>query len=156
MSIAIGHERQRGITLIITALVLVLVSMLVLSSIGHSERESTGGARSRSTTRAFYGADSGVNLALGRLGQTIPDLSAFSVSLIDATVVESRSRGESTPQDLEQAGLGEVAEGWGLNAGSGIGYINRIYVVNVTSTSGGSTIELEAKLVRGNADAVSY
>jgi Tfp pilus assembly protein PilX len=143
------------VALLVTAMVLVLVSMLTLGAINHSEQESTGGSRSRSGTRAFYGADAGVELALSRLSQSPPNLNSFDIDLA-GTNVQSRSRSESTPQNLDQVGLGETPEGETLNAGAGAGYTNRVYLVNVTASSGGSTIEVEAKLVRGDADALGY
>ena len=149
-------KSQRGAALLMTAMVLVLVSMLTVTAINHTQQESTGGARSRSGTRAFYGADAGVELALSRLSQTPPNLNAFDVDLTGGTNIQSRTRTETAPQPLDQVGLGETPEGYSLNQGSGAGYTNRVYRINVTSSSGGSTIEVEAKLVRGDTDAVGY
>ncbi len=151
-----NSKREHGSALLVTSIVLVLVSMLALAAMTQSERESTGSARSRSSTRAFYAADAGVELALSRLKQSPPDLSAFDVDLADGANVQSRSRAEATPHSLDQVGTGETPEGYAVNVGSGAGYSNRVYLVNVTSSAGGSTIEVEAKLIRGDASALGY
>ena len=70
--------------------------------------------------------------------------------------MQSRSRTETVPQTLAQVGLGEAAEGFALNVGSGAGQLNRIYQVNVTAEAGGSTTEIEVRLSRTEADAVGY
>jgi hypothetical protein len=156
MRLTESSKRERGAALLITSIVLVLVSMITLAAISHSEKEATGSARSRSSTRAFYAADAGVELALSRLRQSPPDLTAFDVDLADGANVQSRSRAEATPQSLDQVGTGETPEGYAVNVGSGAGYSNRVYLVNVTSSAGGSTIEVEAKLIRGDASALGY
>jgi Tfp pilus assembly protein PilX len=149
-------RRQQGVALLLVALVLIIVSMLTMTAINHTEQEFTGGSRSRSSTRAFYGADAGVELALNRLSQSPPNLNAFDLDLSELTNVQSRSRNETAPQPLGQVALGETPEGWAVNVGAGAGYTNRVYRVNVTASSGGSTIEVEAKLVRGDLDATGY
>jgi len=149
-------KRQAGAALLITSLILVLVSMLALSAIVHSEQEATGGARSRSSTRAFYGADAGVDLALGRLEQSPPNLNSFDIDLADGTNIQSRSRAETSPQVLSQVGTGETKEGWSVNVGTGAGYVTKVYEINVTASSGGSTVEVESRLIRGDADTKGY
>lgn len=149
-------KRQGGAALFITALILMLVGMLAVSSIYNSEQESVGGARARSTSRTFYAADSGVQLALTRLAESPPDLRAFDIELADEANVQSRSRQEATPQELKQVGLGEPPEGYSVNVGTSAGYINRIYLVRTTATAGGSTVELEAKLSRTEPEAAGY
>jgi Tfp pilus assembly protein PilX len=109
--IADRRKREGGAALLITALILVVVGALAFTSIRHSEQEKTAGARSRSTTRTFYAADAGIQLAMSRLGQDPADLSSFDVPLADGANVQSRTRSELVPQDISPIGLGETAEG---------------------------------------------
>jgi hypothetical protein len=123
------HDRTRregGAALFITALILMLVGMLAVTAIYSSERESVGGARSRSTARTFYAAE------------------------------QSRTREQAAPQPIEQVGVGAPPEGYSLNVGSGGGYVSRVYRVNATARAGGSTVELEAKLSRTEPEAGGY
>jgi len=151
------RKREGGAALLITALILVVVGALAFTSIRHSEQEKTAGARSRSTTRTFYAADAGIQLAMNRLGQEPADLTAFDVPLADGHNVQSRTRSELVPQDLDQIGLGEVAEGESLNAGAGVGTVTRVFLVTVTATSPiGSTAEVEAKIARTGIEATGY
>ncbi len=151
-----ARRRERGAALLITALVLMLVSLLSFTSIRNSEQESSSSARSRATARTLHAGDAGLQLALARLTQAPPDLEAFDIDLPENANVQSRTRVETTPQDLEQAGLGETPEGFGINLDAGVTLVSRVYRVTVTSTAGGSTAELEAKLSRLSSDATGY
>jgi len=142
--------------MLITALVLVLVTMLALTSLNHSEQESTGSARTRSASRAIQAADAGIQLGLTRLKQSPPDLDAFEVDLSANTKLESRSRIETAPQDITQVGQGTPEEGYSLNVGSGASSMTRVYLLDVTASSGNSTASLEAKLNRTGADVNGY
>jgi hypothetical protein len=150
------EKRQRGAALLITTLVLTLVSVIAFTAIRHAEQESTSGARSRSTTRAVHAADAGVELALVRLMESPPNLNAFDVDLSEGANLQSRTRTQGTPQDLGQVGIGEPQEGYAINVGAGVAYVNRVFQVNVTAQSGRSTAELEAKLGRMSADSTGY
>jgi hypothetical protein len=149
-------RREGGAALFVTALILMLVGMLAVTAIYSSERESVGGARSRSTARTFYAADAGIQLALSRLAQTPPDLTSFDVDLAEEANVQSRTREQAAPQPIEQVGVGAPPEGYSLNVGSGGGYVSRVYRVNATARAGGSTVELEAKLSRTEPEAGGY
>ena len=151
------RRHQRGAALFVTVLVLVLVGLLALAAIQHSEQESTSSARSRSTTRSLHAADGGIELALSRLGGSPPNLNAFDLDLTTTgSNAQSRTRTQGTPQPLNQVGLGSTPDGYALNLGEGAGYVNRIYLVNVTGTAAGSTTELEAKLTRTEVEATGY
>ena len=150
------EKREQGMALLLAAVILMLVSMLAFSAMKHSEQEATSGARSRSTMRTIYAADAGIELALSRLTQSPPDLSPFDVGLADGANLQSRTRTQSTPQALGQAGIGEPQEGYSLNIGAGVGHVSRVFLVTVTATAGGSTAELEARLSRSSADSTGY
>ncbi len=142
--------------LLLTSVILMLVSMLAFSAIRHSEKESTSSARSRNTMRTMYTADAGIQLSLARLAQTPPNLNAFDVTLAGGANLQSRTRTQTSPQDLGQTGIGAPEEGWDLNVGRGVTFVNRIYLVNVTASQGTSTAEIEAKLSRMGVDTSGY
>jgi Tfp pilus assembly protein PilX len=152
-----NNKREGGAALLITAIILVVVGALAFTSIRQSEQESTGSARSRASTRTFYAADAGVQLAEARLAQDPPDLSAIDIVLANGEVVQSRTRSDAVAQTLDEVGLGEAIEGEALNAGAGSATITRVYRVTVTATSAnGSTSEVEAKINRTSAEGIGY
>ena len=150
-----GTKHREGLALLMTTLVLLLVGLLALAALKDSERESTSGARSRATTRTLHAADAGIQLARTHLTGSPPDLTAIDLT-IGGAAIQSRSRSQSTPQSLDQVGLGATPDGFSVNVGSGAGYVNRIYQVNVTATAGSSTAELEAKLSRVEVEGQGY
>lgn len=142
-----GHRRRRqqeqGIAMITAVMILVLVATTAMSLISNSEQEMTASGRSHSTKTSLYAAEAGVQFALNRL--TPPrDLSAFSFSLTDGTTVQSRARSDSSPQAIEETGLG-TPSGYSLNIGSG--FVNETFKLNVTAAQTNlPTTELEVKL----------
>jgi len=149
-------RRRRGSALLITMLVLLLVSLLAVTGLERSGEESTSGARLRSSLRTLHVADSGLQLILGRLTQSPPDLSAFDVALAGDARVASKKRSDPTPMDIKQVGIGTPVEGYSLNIGTGVISVTSVYKINTTGTAGGSTVELEAKLSRSAVDASGY
>ena len=150
-------RREAGAALLVTALVLMVVSLLGFAAIRNSEQESSASARSRATTRSLYAADAGVQLALSRLSQNPPNLTAFSVNLVDGVTLESRARTETNPVDLDQVNQAVGGkEGFSVNVGAGSKYVSRVFQVNVTSTGGGSTTEVEARLNRIGPEGTGY
>jgi Tfp pilus assembly protein PilX len=150
-------RREAGSALMVTTLILLLVGMLVLGSIRDSEQESTAGARSRAASRTLYAAEAGIQLALTRLIQTPPNLDAFNVPLADGATVQSRTRAEGAPSDIDQVGLGQVTEGFSLNVGGGATSLSRVYELNVTAAYANSAAaELEARLAREEAVPSGY
>ena len=83
-------------------------------------------------------------------------LNAFSENLLDGTNVQSRARDDGSPQPIGQVGAGAHKEGYGASVGSGVGFVMRVFLVHSTATAGGSTVELQAKLMRSGAEAVGY
>lgn len=150
------RKRQGGIAMLVTSLVLVLVVMLALSALDHSEQEYTGAARGRGSTRVLQAADAGIQLGLGRLAQSPPKLDPIDVDLDGEYKVQSRTQLETTPQDLRQVGLGTASDGYAVNVGSGVGSLNRIYRVTVTANTDTSSASVEAKLSRVSADVTGY
>ena len=136
-------------------LVLLLVSLLAVTGLERSGEESVSGARLRSSTKTLHAADSGIRFALNRLRQSPPNLDAFVVPLASASIA-SQTRTDPAPQDIEELGFGERAEGYGLNAGTGTLSIARVYEVHITATGNGSTVELEARLMRSGIEVAGY
>ena len=150
------NRHEAGFAVLMTALVLVLVALIAFTALRRSEQESTAAGRSRSTTRSIQAADAGVQLALSRLRESPPNLTAFDVDLVEGANMQSRTRTETSAQDLDQTGLGEPEEGYALNVGTGVSSIKRVFLVNVTAEAGGSTAEIEAKLGRSEVEATGY
>jgi hypothetical protein len=141
------HEPERGSGLMITMLIMLLVAAVAVASIEQAGQESAAGGRSRATVRNFYAADSGIQLARARLASSPPNTAAFSVVLADGRRVESRRRTDSAPQPLTRDGFGPPPEGFALNSDSP--FLNEVYLINITSTTpGGTTAEIEAKILR--------
>ena len=148
---------ERGAALIVTSIVLLLVGMLALTSIKDSEQESTASARSRASSRTLYAADAGIQLALSRLVQNPPNLTAFDVDLADGANVQSRTRTETVAAPIAPVGTGSGKEGYGLGVGSGATSKSTVYEVNVTATyANAAAAELEARLSRTEAVATGY
>ena len=147
---------EQGTALLITMMVLLLVSLLAVTGLERSGEESTSGARLRASTRTLHAADSGIRLALSRITQSPPDLSAFTLNLAGGAKVESRQRSGLAPEDIEQLGLGSPTEGYGLSIGMGVRSVTRVYRLNTTAEAAGSTVALEAKLMRSGAEATGY
>ena len=150
------RRRSSGYALIIVTLALTLTSFLALAGMRNSDRESTAAGRSRSTTRMLAAADSGIQLAMSRLSQSPPNLTAFDVNLAYGANVQSRERTDTSPQPLEEVGMVQSKEAMGMEAGASVGMVSRIYVVNTTAVGGGSTVELQAKLGRTAVEEVGY
>ncbi len=150
-------KHQEGLALLTTSIVLLLVAMLAVAALRDSERESTSGARSRAATRTLHAADAGIQVARAHLTESPPDLVSINLSMGNATI-QSRTRAQTTPLDLDQMeGFGEVPEGYAVNLGTtGAAYVNEIYRVNITATTGSSAAELEAKLSRLAVDGQGY
>ena len=120
-------KHQEGLALLTTSIVLLLVAMLAMAALRDSQRESTSGARSRAATRTIHAADAGVQLARAHLLESPPHLLPINVTLGGATI-QSRTRSQTTPVQLDQVGLGDVPEGYSVNLGAaGATYLNRIY-----------------------------
>lgn len=140
-----SRRGDAGFALVTAMVVLLLVSAVVSNLIGYSGEESQSSARSRSSLKNLYAADSGIQLSLQRL-QLPRDLTAFTYTLTDATLVESRSRGDASPQPIAPNGIGPPPEGYSINIGGG-GFVNELFLLNVTaSASNNGVAELEAKL----------
>jgi len=155
--ISVRHRREGGVALLVTSLVLLLVGMLAIASLQDAEQESTAGARSRATARTLYAADAGIQLALGRLIQSPPNLNAFDLDLADGANIQSRARTETLPAPITQVSLGEAEEGYALNIGAGASSVSRVYQVNVTSSyANAAAAELEARLNRTEVIATGY
>ena len=144
-------RRSDGMALLVTVFVLLLVGAVAVAAIHHSGEESAAGGRTRATMRNLYAADSGIEIALTRLAQNPPNLTAFSEDLQGGRTVESRTHAEVAPVPLSRTGFGPPPEGYELDS-----YFNEIYRVNVTATAQNAvSAEVEAKLARLQAGSGS-
>ena len=139
-----SRGREAGFALVTALVVMVLVSAVVSNLIGYSSEEAQSSARSRSSLKNVYAADSGIQLSLQRL-QLPRDLTAFNYALADTTVVESRSRDDAVPQPISPEGIGPPPDGYSINVGGG--FVNELFLLNVTAEAANNGVaELEAKL----------
>ncbi len=139
-----GRKGRAGFALVTAMVVLILVSAVVMNLIDYSGEEANSSARSRATVENLYAADSGVQLSLQRL-QLPRDLTAFSYTLANGTLVESRSRSDAGPMPIADAGIGPPPDGYSINVGSG--FLNELFLLNVTASAANNGVtELEAKL----------
>ena len=149
---AVDRRDEAGIALLVTVFVLLLIGAVAIAAIGHSGQEATASATSRVNKRTFHGADAGIQVALRRLAAEPPDQVPFDLDLGGGRIVQSRTRTDATPQPIPRLGLGPPPEGFSINVGSG--YVNEIFLTNVTATSpNATTVELEAKLGRLSANS---
>jgi Tfp pilus assembly protein PilX len=149
-----ARREESGIALLITVVLILLFGILVLTSIGHSGDESAASARARSTSRALHAADGGMQLALNHVTQEPPDTTPIDIT-VGALSVQSRTRGDATPQALTTLGSGAPPEGYGINMGSG--YVSELFRVDITSSgTNGSTAELQSKVYRFAGNSGGY
>lgn len=141
------RESERGSGLLITMLVMMLVGAVAVAAINQAGEESSAGGRARATVRNFYAADAGIQIARARLAANPPNTAPFSIPLEGGRTVESRRRSDATPQPLIRDGFGPPPEGYALNSDSP--FLNEVFLINITSTTpGGTTSEIEAKILR--------
>lgn len=141
-----GRSRngEAGFALVTAMVVMLLVSAVASNLIGYSAEEAQSSARSRASLKNLYAAESGIQLSLQRL-QLPRDLSAFSYTLADATLVESRSRSDAVAQPIAPVGIGPPPDGFSINVGGG--FVNELFLLNVTAAASNNGVaELEAKL----------
>ena len=139
-----SRRREEGTALLITMLLILLMGALALDAIDHSGAESVSGARSRSTARALHATDGGMQLALSRLSQTPANTDPIDISM-GGFSVQSRTRADGGPLDLESQGAGPPPDGYGMNVGDG--YTSQLFKVDITAVGlNGSTVEIQSKL----------
>lgn len=146
--------REAGFALVTAMVVLLLVSAVVTNLIDYSGDEAQSSARSRAFQKNLYAADAGIQLSLQRI-QPPRDLTAFGYTMSDGTRVESRARNDASPQPIANAGIGAPPDGYSINLGGG--YVNELFLVNVTSEAANNgVVELEAKLGSLQPNAGNY
>lgn len=149
-----SKRNESGFALVTAVVILVLISGVVVNLIDYSGMEKQASARSRASLRNLYAADSGVQLSLQRI-QLPRDLTAFSYALTDGTTVESRSRTDTAPQPISNAGIGPPPDGYSINVGAG--FVNELFLLNVTAVASNNGLaELEAKLGSLQPNAGAY
>ena len=137
-----GSVRERGIALLVSVFVLMLVGLVAVSAMQNSEDESTAGSRTRSAVSALYLADAGIEVALLHIQELPPDSSPITVDLGDGLTVQSRGRDDDTAQELAWAGTGVAPDGYAVGE-----YYSNLFQVNMTALQGTRAVaEVEAKL----------
>ena len=148
------NRRKQGVALLITMVLILLIGVIALTSIDHSGNEMIAGARGRSTARAPYAADGGIQLALAHVAENPPNTDAIDID-IGTYNVESRTRAEVTPQSIESLGEGAPLDGYGINEGSG--YVSELFMVDITSVGPNqASTGIQSKLYMFDADIAGY
>jgi hypothetical protein len=149
---------ERGITLVVVLMIMALLLSVIGGGLLFSGINTKMTANYKTGTRAFYAANTGVNLAVMQLG---PDPTtatiAFSQNLGNGLAVRSGHRSDTSPQPLQFKGSRPVP-GYSLNLGTGYntsGYNFYQYQINATGTfnaAGGTELggrEVEAQASYG-------
>lgn len=110
---------QHGAAILMAMLVLLIVSLLALALIGQSMLVSKIAGAERWVVKAFYAADSGLNVAQTRA--RIQELDGFNFSLSDrrSTTGNPVSTVDVTVDPLQPIGAPRMVIGSSANAGQG-------------------------------------
>ncbi len=145
---------QSGLALLTSIMILILVTSIAIAAIGSSEEELRAGGRSRSAASSLNAAEAGIQFARNRL-QVPSDITAFTFTLDDGTVVRTGARSDSTPKNIVNDGLGSPPSGYSININQG--FVNEIYKVNITAARmNAPTTEIEARMNVLTANAGTY
>ena len=149
----IAAKNQEGVALLVTVFVLLLIGAVAIAAIDQSGQEAASSARTRVSMRALLAADAGVEVAIGHLAAL--DESPFDLDIGDGIRVQSRTRDDAGPQDIELASPGgPPPDEYGLPSAGGTtygetGFFTDVYLINVTSSlPDGSVAQVEARLGR--------
>jgi len=112
-------ESQRGAALMIAMMVLLVVSLLALGLIGQSMLAAQLSGAERWMVKAFYAADSGLNVAQTRA--RIQELDGFNFALSDrrSTTGSPVSSVDVSVDPLQPIGAPRMVIGSSANAGQG-------------------------------------
>ena len=149
-----SRKNERGVALLISVFVLMLVGAIGVAALNNSENEAMAGGRTRGASRALYAADAGIQLALARLSESPPNLAPIDIDYGRGGFVQSRTRSQTAAQPLGFAGSGAGAdgssappEGYALPSGSGGAFSTDVYQINITASADGTAVaEVEARL----------
>ena len=139
-------ESQSGMAMLLTVLLTLLLSAIAVAAIQRAGEELTVGGQSRRTTRTLFAAEAGLQVAFEQVGGRVtPDLTCFSRTLVDGTVVRSGVKGDTSCQNITSLGSSpKPPDGWELGK-----YRTYLYRANVTaSIPSGSAVELESQFGR--------
>lgn len=113
-------DDERGSALVLALLVTLVVSLLALGLIAHSLMVSRVSGAERWSVKAFYAADSGLNVAQSRA--RVQELAAFNFALRDlrTTTGSAVSTLDVAVEDLQPIGAPRLVIGSEANAGQGV------------------------------------
>lgn len=149
------RRRQGGAALFVVVFLILLLGAMALDVIGRSETDSTAGGRSRSSARALHAADAGLQLAAARLSATPSDTNPIDVAVGAGISVQSRNRGDATPQPLVSLGPGPPPDGYEI--GGDTGFVSEVFLVDmIANSSSRARVELQGKLNRFSGASGGY
>jgi PilX N-terminal len=154
-NIKITLRDERGITLVVVLMVMALLLSVIGAGLLLSGVNTKMTGNYKIGTKAFYAANTGVNIGVIQLGpEPATATIAFTQNLGGGLVVRSGHRTDTSPQPLQFKGP-RSEPGFSLNVGTGYnasGYAFYQYQINATGTftdaggteSGGREVEAQA------------
>lgn len=144
---------EKGIALVVVIMVMVILLSITGAGLFFSRVELKMSSNFRSGNRAFYAADTGIDIGRNQLQFNQALASApFSGTMDGDLTYRSGSRNDSGPQPLQYDGI-RIESGFSIGTGTGYnpsGYAFYRYQINVTGTGPmGSAREIEAKAEYG-------
>ncbi|MFQ5681810.1 MAG: PilX N-terminal domain-containing pilus assembly protein [Candidatus Binatia bacterium] len=144
---------EKGIALIVVLMVMVILLSITGAGLFFSGVELKMSSNFRSGNRAFYAADTGIDIGRNQLQFNQALASApFSGTIDGDLAYRSGSRNDTVAQPLQYEGM-RIESGFSIGTGTGYnpsGYTFYQYQINVTGTGPrGSAREIEAKAEYG-------
>jgi hypothetical protein len=140
---------ESGIALLVSVVILLMVTAVGFAALSRSGSEWVLGTRQRRQTATLYAADAGIELAINKVDQTVPDLTPIDQDFSDGTNIRTGTRSDGSPQSIREGGSANAPpDGYMINLGSG-GFITKPFYAEITATGpDSSVVELEAKIGR--------
>lgn len=155
---------ERGIALLMTVILLLLISAIGVTALQHAQDEGVSGSSSRRKITTLYAADALLKLVTNQLAGSqslFPDVSPIEqlgfVETHSGVFVDARtgSAESGAAQPIQRVGR-TVRDGGQINTGSANTFSFGIYRASVVATDpGGGSAQLQAQYVI-NEGAASY
>lgn len=137
---------QKGVALVMALVMLIVLTLVGVSSISSTVFETKISGNERVGSAAFYAADGGVGVGIGR----IPDTTAYSGNITSDVSYRSGNMSPNTPQPLKTLGIIS-------RPGFETVWEYRRFQVNATGESSGAKKEIEVQISFGpNPSGTEY
>lgn len=135
-------KNEKGVVLVISLILLLVLTIIGISSIGSSVFESRIAGNERVGSAAFYAAEGGVKVGISRL----PDITAYSGTVGGDQSYRSGRLTDSSPQPSKKLGIV-------LKPGFETNWEFKRFQINATGDSFGSKKEIEVQVSIGPFNA---